>query len=132
MIELSSNDLRPPLAVVCGGWAAELSDQGKRVHLRCPDGTSLSLAADLLWRECPSARGRRRRIDDPWGAAPPGISVTRLNPVGLYGVNIAFSDGHDRGIFPWVFLAALARRPEVNDFIAGAEEGVAATSRNET
>jgi DUF971 family protein len=35
------------------------------------------------------------------------IHITALNPFG-YGVQIVFSDGHDQGIFPWVYLAGLA------------------------
>jgi DUF971 family protein len=29
-------------------------------------------------------------------------------PVGHHAVPLVFSDGHDRGIYPWPYLAALA------------------------
>lgn len=45
------------------------------------------------------------------------LKIVRVEPIGRYGVNIAFSDGHDRGIYPWVFLENLASRPAVDDFI---------------
>ncbi|MBN3729063.1 gamma-butyrobetaine hydroxylase-like domain-containing protein, partial [Burkholderia sp. Ac-20379] len=35
------------------------------------------------------------------------VSVTDIRPMG-YGVQLVFDDGHDRGIFPWQFLAALS------------------------
>jgi DUF971 family protein len=33
-----------------------------------------------------------------------------LEPVGGFGVNIHFSDGHDRGIYPFVYLKELSER----------------------
>jgi prepilin-type processing-associated H-X9-DG protein len=35
--------------------------------------------------------------------------VTQIDPLGGYAVNLGFSDGHARGIFPWVYLRDLAR-----------------------
>ena len=32
------------------------------------------------------------------------ITIDRLAPVGDYAINIAFSDGHARGIYPWAYL----------------------------
>jgi prepilin-type processing-associated H-X9-DG protein len=29
-------------------------------------------------------------------------------PIGGYALNIAFTDGHARGVYPWVYLHALA------------------------
>ncbi len=39
-----------------------------------------------------------------------GLCVTDILPVGAYGVQFVFNDGHDRGIFPWVFLRELLER----------------------
>lgn len=36
------------------------------------------------------------------------IAIAAIHPVAAYALNIAFSDGHDRGIFPWAFLRELA------------------------
>jgi prepilin-type processing-associated H-X9-DG protein len=40
-----------------------------------------------------------------------------VREVGSYGVNIAFSDGHDRGIYPWSYLAQLSEKPKLEDFL---------------
>ena len=32
--------------------------------------------------------------------------------VGSYAINIAFSDGHDRGIYPWAYLREIAIEAE--------------------
>jgi DUF971 family protein len=37
------------------------------------------------------------------------VRVTAFGPTG-YGVQLVFSDGHARGIFPWAYLASLAQR----------------------
>jgi DUF971 family protein len=34
------------------------------------------------------------------------VQVIELNPQG-YGLQLVFSDGHERGIYPWAYLSAL-------------------------
>lgn len=87
------------------------------MRLDCADGTASVLDARLLWEQCPSAAGRRRRIDGRHTSVPHGLIITSVNPVGRYGVNIAFSDGHDRGIYPWTYLAELQQRRRPADYI---------------
>ncbi|MBB5393256.1 MULTISPECIES: DUF971 domain-containing protein [unclassified Herbaspirillum] len=44
------------------------------------------------------------------GQGPAPAADIRLNtiaPVGQYGIQLVFSDGHDRGIYPWPFLFGL-------------------------
>ena len=38
---------------------------------------------------------------------PADVRITAVEPVG-YGVQLVFSDGHARGIYPWAYLAELA------------------------
>lgn len=40
------------------------------------------------------------------------VTITELSPVGNYGVQPRFSDGHDSGIFTWGYLYFLASRQE--------------------
>ncbi len=40
-----------------------------------------------------------------------------MTAVGNYAINIAFSDGHDRGIYPWALLQEFAVRLKIQDFI---------------
>lgn len=64
--------------------------------------------AGVLRQNCQSAKVKRLRLA---GAAPPvaaDVLIAAVSPVGSYAINIAFSDGHDRGIYPWSFLAELA------------------------
>jgi DUF971 family protein len=43
------------------------------------------------------------------------VAIAEVRPVGGYAINIAFSDGHDRGIYPWSFLAQLAEGNKLTD-----------------
>jgi DUF971 family protein len=86
-------------------------NNGRKLIVHWPDGRMDSLDAGRLWAECPSSRARRRRIDGEAAPAPDGLRITDVAAIGLYGVNIAFSDGHDRGIYPWRFLQALGAVP---------------------
>jgi DUF971 family protein len=81
-----------------------LRDSGQTLIIDWPTGRSDRLSAARLWADCPSSRAKRQRIDGEERAAPAGLRITGVAPIGLYAVNIAFSDGHDRGIYPWSFL----------------------------
>jgi len=96
--------------------ACEAASDGARLAVTWPDGRRSDIDAATLWRECPSAVGRRRRMDGR-NQPPPGVRLVGVSAIGRYGVNLAFSDGHDRGIYPWFLLAALASRPRAEDFI---------------
>ncbi|MEO1204762.1 MAG: gamma-butyrobetaine hydroxylase-like domain-containing protein [Pseudomonadota bacterium] len=76
------------------------------------------LDATLLWSMCPSAAGKRRRMDGVTAPAAGTVKLTATKAIGRYAINLSFSDGHDRGIYPWGLLRELAALPTVEDFIA--------------
>jgi prepilin-type processing-associated H-X9-DG protein len=92
---------------------------GTQLDIIDGDGQRRGLSAELLWSECPSAQGRVRRMRGLHLSPPHALKIVAVNPIGSYGVNIAFSDGHTRGIYPWDYLAVLAQRPQLEDFLAG-------------
>jgi len=47
------------------------------------------------------------------------LTIVAVEPIGNYAVRLAFSDGHDRGIFPWAYLTEIAA--------AGASDAAAAS-----
>lgn len=71
------------------------------------NGSPLTLSAETLRSACKCAHCLRARFDDRFPAQFPGIAIVGVTDLG-YGVNIAFSDGHDRGIYPRGYLASLA------------------------
>lgn len=102
---------------------------GEALVLVQESGTRDEIEARVLWQECPSALRRRQRLEAGWVAAPLGIQVVRATPIGNYALNIAFSDGHDRGVYPWSLLAELARRPGVADYLIPVRDAVRAGAR---
>ncbi|MBI5132940.1 MAG: DUF971 domain-containing protein [Rhodopseudomonas palustris] len=68
---------------------------------------SLRLSAGALRAGCRCAFCVRARFDGVFPERFDGIAITGTAPVGGYAVNIAFSDGHNRGIYPWSLLRAL-------------------------
>ena len=42
------------------------------------------------------------------------VNISAVEPVGVYAVKLAFSDGHDTGIFSWDYLYELGTKQESN------------------
>ena len=57
---------------------------------------------------CAHCTARARR-GEPVVAAP-DLRLIELRPVGAYAAQLVFSDGHDRGIYPFAMLDALRAR----------------------
>jgi DUF971 family protein len=78
--------------------------------LHWPDGDTQRIAHAQLRAACPCAGCRRAQLER--GPASVAIyrdvALTGMEPMG-YGVQLIFSDGHARGIYPWSLLHALAR-----------------------
>lgn len=64
--------------------------------------TAAALRAACRCAHCRSAalRGQAAPVDDE-------VSLTHAEPIGVYALHLAFSDGHGRGIFPWALLREL-------------------------
>ena len=100
--------------------AVTVSQDGRTLVLEWAAGGCARVDAGLLWAQCPSAQGRRRRLDARSPNPPAGLTILTTRPIGHYAINIVFSDGHDRGVYPWALLSALAQRPKAEDFIIAA------------
>ena len=75
------------------GWLSSF-----RVYLEPP---SLRIA-------CKCAGCEKRRRDGQAPQPPAGTTLTQIHPIGDMGVQLVFSDGHDRGIYPGPYLHQLA------------------------
>lgn len=89
----------------------KLADARRLLIITWDDGAVSRLSAPQLRRHSRSATAIRARLDHP--DAPghgglDGLSVTGIEPIGGYAVRLHFSDGHDRGIYPWAHLRAIA------------------------
>ena len=78
------------------------------LELAWPDGSHSRLAHGLLRARCRCAacqQGFRERGGDP--AVDHAMRLADIRPVADKGLNLCFSDGHGRGIYPWVYLREL-------------------------
>ncbi|MBC8050922.1 MAG: DUF971 domain-containing protein [Chitinophagales bacterium] len=87
----------------------KVSDGGRLLRIVWNDGAVSEVTARALWANCRSASALRGALDGRRAhlAAPPAILHMQL--VGGYAVNIVFSDGDNRGIYPWPLLADISK-----------------------
>jgi DUF971 family protein len=85
-------------------WPSELRvrEAGRVLRMTFADGFAAAIPAERLRAASPSADKRRA----PAGAG--GVAIVGVESVGNYAVRIAFSDGHDTGIYSWDLLRKLA------------------------
>ena len=94
-------------------WPTEirLSSDRRRLNVSFDDGTVTSITAELLRVESPSAEVQGHGAGQK--TTPAGkrnVTISRIDPVGNYAVRLAFSDGHDTGLFTWDILYDYGRR----------------------
>ena len=70
------------------------------------DAEPQRIAHYVLREACPCAGCRLLRRGADELNVPHDVVVCEIRPMG-YGLQLIFSDGHDRGIFPWPYLALL-------------------------
>ena len=91
-------------------WPAELrvfQNEG-RIEIDFTDGKSVSLTAEYLRVESPSAEVQGHGAGDKTIVAGRAhVGIMDLEPVGNYAVRIKFDDLHDTGIFSWEYLYRL-------------------------
>ncbi len=100
---------------------ARLPDGSLRIDWN--DGAARIYSVGELREACPCASCNEKRMmeeiapPDPLalpviaGPAEP-LAIAGMKPVGNYAYSIAFSDGHDTGIYPLVLLRELGREVE--------------------
>lgn len=106
---MSSEPSAPSGAAPCQVVIHQVS---RRLELQWANGQAISLGHAHLRRACKCAwcEGSRRRQTDGTSAGDPDVHLTAVTAIGDVGLQLRFSDGHDRGIFPWAYLQALATR----------------------
>lgn len=65
--------------------------------------TAVSLREACRCAGCTAARRLGAAV-----APAADVRITGAAPIGGYGLNLGFSDGHARGVFPFAYLAELA------------------------
>jgi DUF971 family protein len=93
-------------------WPTELriKDHGRNFEMQLESGENLSIPAELLRVESPSAEvkghgpGQETLV---WGKR--NVLIVKADPIGNYAVRLRFNDGHDTGLYTWAYLAELGR-----------------------
>lgn len=94
-------------ALVVAPKLIAISDDRGYVRLTFANGDDIELKADRLRAACKCAHCIRARLDGVFPDRFEGITIEQFSFMGGYAINIAFSDGHARGIYPWAFLTGL-------------------------
>ena len=85
----------------------------QRLEVDFDDGAKISLPAELLRVESPSAAVRGHSPDQKQTVpGKRGVNIASVEPIGHYAVRIIFSDGHDTGIYSWALLHQMGRQQE--------------------
>jgi DUF971 family protein len=74
------------------------------IEITWPDGLRQSLSAATLRQMSRSARSESARLKGWDVPADRGLTITKIAPVGVYAINVTFSDGYAKGIYPWEML----------------------------
>jgi len=105
----------------------EISRVDHRIVIEWSDGARLTYAPAKLRSACPCATCREKhggteKTAEGTGAKKPAllpvlslaearpIAIEKMRPVGNYAYNIAFSDGHDSGLFTFDYLYTIGER----------------------
>lgn len=83
------------------------SDDAQNLQVHWDSGDVSELPAETLRRAARDAWSTRQKLDFGEISVVPGLKITGLFQVGPQGVNIHFSDGHDKAIYPFVYLREL-------------------------
>jgi len=90
-----------------------LSADRTRLHAAWTDGRHTDLPASRLRSACRCGFCTRARAD----GTPPsgdGVTIVAIEPRGPRVGRLIFSDGHDRGLYPWDYLLEIAAAQEAD------------------
>jgi DUF971 family protein len=71
------------------------------------DDVQVRLTTRQLRSQCRCAACKQLAHQGAPVVPSPDLQLTNASPVGSYGLQLHFSDGHDRGIYPWSYLREL-------------------------
>ena len=88
--------------------ALRLDARAQALTIEWSDGTADAVSCRLLRERCMCAHCRSARQKGSSIEPADDITVTEAVPYGPNAVQLVFSDGHSRGIFPFAYLRELA------------------------
>ncbi|MDR0771127.1 MAG: DUF971 domain-containing protein [Burkholderiales bacterium] len=90
-----------------------LHSASRQLELRFADGREVCFSHEFLRVFSPSAEVRGHGPgQETLQTSKKDVCLIRLEPVGHYALRLTFSDGHDSGLYSWVYLDELGTRQE--------------------
>jgi DUF971 family protein len=78
----------------------------QQLRLNWPDGAVQLIGHVQLRLQCPCSQCRALRLGGSEPKVAADVRLLEVHPQG-YGLQLVFSDGHQRGIYPWEYLARM-------------------------
>lgn len=93
----------------------KLDRENNRLQISFDNDETYDLNAEYLRVLSPSAetRGHGQQKKPPL-AGKQSVQITDLKPIGNYAVRIVFDDGHQTGLYSWVYLRELGKKHDTN------------------
>ena len=91
-----------------------LHQQSRRLEVAFSDGARFELSFEFLRVNSPSAEVRGHGPgQEVLQTGKRNVEIREVEPVGNYGLQPVFSDGHSTGIFSWDYLYEIGQRRDV-------------------
>ena len=106
-------------------WPSEIgiNRQSRALELLWGDAR-VSISHKVLRQSCRCSvcESTRRKLNDVL-PVPPDVALIKVEVLGTIGMQLFFSDDHDRGIYPWAYLRQIAKGPIVTGFTESLMKG---------
>lgn len=102
-----------------------VSKDRKLLTVSFPDEPPMPISAEMLRVFSPSAEVQGHSPEQRVTVSGKrDVAISRIEPVGNYAVRIVFDDGHQTGLYSWIYLARLGRERETlwRDYLRELEE----------
>lgn len=114
-----------PAASRSSAWPSDISlnRQARTLELTW-DGSPVVLSHKVLRRACRCSvcESTRRRINDVL-PVDDDVALLKIELLGASALQLFFSDGHERGIYPWIYLRQIAFGASVHGFTEALMKG---------
>jgi DUF971 family protein len=91
----------------------KLHQKSRLLEIAFDDGKRYTLPCEYLRVFSPSAEVRGHGPgQEVLQVGKRDVEIKEIEPVGVYAVKLAFSDGHDTGLYSWEYLYELGEKQE--------------------
>ena len=101
------------MTVVSAPEAINYSQSRRVLTISFPESDPVELSAELLRVLSPSAEVQGHGPgQEVLQTGKQGVSISDMQPIGHYAVQLSFDDGHSSGLYTWAYLAQLAENKD--------------------